>query len=78
MARRKHPSPEMVKDLKNIFDKHNWRGPVSLTAPIGVRAATDDDGPDICPDGSLPRVVWYQLPDGSWRMKKVCPRVRPR
>jgi hypothetical protein len=72
MARRKHPSPEMVRDLKEVFTKHNWAAAVSLTAPIGVRAASTDAGPDVCPDGSQPQVVWYQLPNGTWATKKVC------
>jgi len=72
MARRKHPSPEMVKDLKEVFAKHNWVAPVSFSAPIGVTAASADSGPDVCPDGSLPQVVWYQLPNGTWASKKVC------
>ena len=63
----------MVKDLKRVFDKHNWGAAVSLTPPIGVAASSDDDGPDVCPGGGLPQVIWYQLPDGSWRTKKVCP-----
>jgi hypothetical protein len=73
MARRKHPSAEMVKDLKKVFKKHNWGAAVSLSAPIGVTAASADDGPDVCPGGSPPQVVWYQLPNGTWATKKVCP-----
>jgi hypothetical protein len=67
MPAKKHPSKELVKDLKKVFEKHNWSG-----MAIGLRAAQADDAPDLCPDGNPPQVVRYQLPDGTWVEKKMC------
>jgi hypothetical protein len=69
-----HPTPEMVNDLRKVFDKHNWSGqPIGLaTKPVNLQAVASADG-GTCPDGSQPQWVSYQLPDGTWAQKKICP-----
>ena len=63
---RKHPSTEMIKELNDLFQKHNWPG-----APVGIRANNADDAAE-CPAGTTPKQVTYQLPDGSWVTKTIC------
>jgi hypothetical protein len=73
---RKHPTPEMVKDLDKVFKKHNWPGlPIGLTSKPGDLANRIVDNPDndLCEDGSEPQWVTYKLPDGTWATKKMCP-----
>jgi hypothetical protein len=68
MAARKHPSPEMLKDLNKLFTKHNWSGEA-----IGLQdAAGDLEDTDDCPDGKTPKEVTYKLPDGTWVTKTIC------
>jgi hypothetical protein len=72
---RKHPTKEMVNDLAEVFQKHNWSGqPIGLaSAPLDsdTTAANDSDD-NLCPDGSEPRWVTYKLPNGTWATKKMC------
>lgn len=71
---KKHPSPEMIKDLAKVFAKHNWSG-----QPIGILAkppefeglAAEVEGDD-CPPGKHPRWVTCKLKNGSWATKKIC------
>ncbi len=63
-----HPTPEMIADLKDVFDKHNWSG-----RPVGFGKAQLADDSNLCLDGSVPQWVTYQLPDGSSVTKKICP-----
>lgn len=63
---KKHPPVEMIQDLQAVFEKHNWSG-----APIGIKADKDADASE-CPDGTTPRQITYQLPDGSWKTKTIC------
>ena len=68
MPPRKHPSPEMLKDLNKVFAKHNWSG-----REIGLQDVTagDNDSGD-CPPGTTPKEVTYKLPDGTWVTKTIC------
>jgi len=61
------PTKAMLRDLKEVFDKHNWPG-----HPVGLMASSAIEGPDTCPDGSEPQFVTVQLPDGTQVQKKVC------
>jgi hypothetical protein len=73
---KKHPTPEMVKDLAKVFQKHNWSGqPIGFAkAAVNLQgAAADDSDNDLCDDGSEPQLVTYKLPDGTWATKKMCP-----
>jgi hypothetical protein len=67
MPGKKHPPKEFVRDLKKVFEKHNWSG-----RAIGLSALAADDTGDLCPDGKPAQVVRYQLPDGTWVEKKMC------
>lgn len=71
-----HPTKALLKDLKEVFEKHQWSGNaigIALSPAahnnIKAAAATADTG---CPDGSLPQIVKFQLPDGTWVFKKIC------
>jgi len=75
MSKKSHPSPEFVKDLKKVFTKHNWSGAaIGLKAPKGIDSPSsdDDDGPEVCPDGSPPQEVWYQDAAGNWKIRRIC------
>ncbi len=63
---KKHPSNEMIKDLNDLFRKHNWPG-----APVGINTGKATGG-GACPPGTTPKQVTYQLPDGSWVTKTIC------
>jgi hypothetical protein len=69
---KKHPTPEMVKDLAKVFKTHNWSGqPIGLAkGPFDLETVGGDGG--LCPDGSEPQWVSYKLPDGTWAQKKMC------
>lgn len=71
---KKHPTPEMVKDLAKVFKKHNWSGqPIGLAdKAVNLQAVASASGDDTCPDGSQPQWVTYQLPGGTWATKKMC------
>jgi hypothetical protein len=64
MPPKKHPSPEMLHDLQQVFKQHNWSG-----KPVGLTAAASDTA---CPAGTSPKEVTYQLPDGTWVTKTIC------
>lgn len=71
---KKHPTPELIKDLSKAFSKHNWSGhPIGISAEPpeseALAAAAEDSE---CPPGKQPRWVTYKLPDGSWATKKIC------
>ncbi len=55
-----HPTPEFVRDLKEVFAKHSWTG-----EPIGVAS-------DNCPEGTTPQTVTYQTPSGDTITKVIC------
>ena len=78
-------SPEFVADLKQVFAKHNWPGhPIGFVARPAEAIVNDDNedagdddggcdpGPDICPDGSIPRQVWVHCPDGTAILRNIC------
>jgi hypothetical protein len=67
MSGKKHPSKALLKDLKQVFDKHNWQG-----ASIGIRALSSASEKNDCPPGTKKTEVTYQLPDGPWVTKTVC------
>jgi len=68
MASRKHPTPEMLKDLNKVFLKHNWSG-----RAIGLQDVEGDNGDsDDCPPGTTRKEVTYKLPDGTWVTKTIC------
>jgi hypothetical protein len=67
MAAKQHPPKELVKDLKKVFEKHNWSG-----RAIGLSAGQADDDSDVCPDGTPKQVVRYLDKNGNWIEKKVC------
>jgi hypothetical protein len=67
MASRKHPTPEMLKELNKVFVKHNWSG-----RAVGLRDVEGDDGSGGCPPGTTPKEVTYKLPDGTWVTKTIC------
>jgi len=71
---KKHPSPEMIRDLAKLFKKHNWSGqPIGIARePVNLQMLSDDADDDLCPDGNPPQWVSYKLPDGTWAQKKVC------
>jgi hypothetical protein len=56
----------MMKDLKAVFDKHNWPG-----HPIGFADANPADSGG-CPPGTSPQTVSFQLPDGTQVTKTMC------
>lgn len=66
MPAKKHPTKELVKDLKKVFEKHNWSGQA-----IGMSAMAAANSDDLCPDGNPPKIVRY-LKDGKWVEKKMC------
>jgi hypothetical protein len=67
MSQKKHPSTELLKDLKKIYAKHNWSGHA-----IGIRVASANIGAGGCPQGQTPKEITYQLPDGTWVNKTIC------
>lgn len=73
MSTKKHPTKALLKDLKAVFEKHNWSGnaigiAMSPDAHNNITAA-DNTG---CPGGALPQIVKYQLPNGTWVFKTIC------
>jgi hypothetical protein len=75
MSKITHPTPELVQDLQQVFDKHNWSGePIGFAQPkasIGGAAAAEDD-PGDCPVGTTPQTVTYSLPNGQQVTKTIC------
>ena len=73
MSSKKHPSKDLLSDLKKVFKKHNWSGNaigIAMSAATnGNITANEATG---CPPGSMPQVIKYQLPDGTWVAKTVC------
>jgi hypothetical protein len=66
-----HPTPALLKDLGDVFDKHGWSGrPIGFGTDAMVAAAPADN--EGCPDGTTPQWVTYQLPDGSSVTKQIC------
>ena len=69
---RKHPSPEMIRDIEATFSKHNWSG-----KPLGITSLTPAEKASLkqstpCPPGTTPKQVTYQLPDGTWVTTTIC------
>ena len=75
MAKRTHPTTEMMADLQQVFDKHNWSGaPIGVVKPQEMASGSlADDCPQLCPDGSTPKKYYYTTPDGEWKMICKCP-----
>lgn len=74
MSKKKHPPAAvinvppaaMIKDLKAVFEKHNWSG-----AAVGLRPATAEEAPDICPNGNPPQMVTVEV-DGQLVTRRMC------
>lgn len=66
MPAKKRPTKEFLKDLKKVFEKHNWSGEA-----IGLRTMAAADSDDICPDGKPPDIVRYYK-NGEWVEEKKC------
>ena len=64
---KKHPSKALLKDVKQVFDKHDWPG-----ASIGIRALSSTSEASECPNGQTLTEVTYQTADGTWVIKKIC------
>ena len=69
--------PEFIKDLQNVFAKHNWPGhPIGFVRNPATRALgfqPCDPGPVTCPDGSTPQTQWVHCPDGTSILRRFCP-----
>jgi hypothetical protein len=63
---KRHPPIKMIRELNDVFEKHNWSG-----EPIGIKADKAVDGGG-CPAGTTPKQITYQLPDGTWVTKTIC------
>lgn len=73
MSTKKQPTKALVKDLKKVFEKHNWSGnPIGIAMSSAAHGNLTAAGNTGCPDGTLPEVVTFQLPDGTWVSKKIC------
>lgn len=72
MSIKKHPTKEMVKDLKTVFEKHNWSGNAIGIALSPSSSANITASIGNCPPGTSPQMIKYQLPDGTWVLKTVC------
>lgn len=73
-AKKTRPTKALLKDLKEVFEKHNWSGnaigmALSPAAHGNIVAAA---GNTSCPPGSLPQTIKFQLPDGTWVFKTIC------
>ena len=66
MSRKKRPSKALLKDLKEVFEKHGWPGTVIGTPSLA--SATDGDD---CPPGTTPHDITV-LQDGRWVTKTIC------
>ena len=80
MPRRKHPTEALLKELREVYERHNWSGtaigiamtPTShnnFSAAHGIAPAHNLDG---CPPGKTPQPYKYQLPDGTWVFGTIC------
>ncbi len=69
MAKKKRqtrkPPKALLNDVQELFTKHNWSGNA-----VGRLAAAG--GSTVCPPGTTPHDITYQLPDGTWVTKTVC------
>ena len=65
MTRRKRPSKALLKELKELFEKHDWPG-----TAIGTPAATAEESG--CPPGQTPHDVTVMTPDGTVITRTVC------
>jgi hypothetical protein len=65
----------MIRDLRQVFDEHEWSGqPIGLAqanASAGGPSADEDD-PSDCPEGTTPQTVTYRLPNGEEVTKIIC------
>jgi hypothetical protein len=68
------PAPETVNDPLEEFKTQDWSNPPagSSTETVNLQAEASAGG-ETCPDGSIPQWVNYQLPNGTWAQKKICP-----
>jgi hypothetical protein len=80
MTNAHEPTEGLLKDLHEVFEKHNWSGNAigigltsashgNISAPDS-NAATDSSG--VCPPGQTPQPYKYQLPDGTWVFGTRC------
>lgn len=65
---RKHPTNALLKDLKEVFDKHQWSGTAIGIKPMGISAADANE----CPHGKHPQQISIHLEDGTLVTKTVC------
>ena len=75
MSKKMHPTPELVSDLQKVFAKHNWSGqPIGLvqSEPVFGRPESGGDALDPCPEGKVPQIVSYRLPNGEVVNKTIC------
>ena len=72
MSSKKHPTKDLVRDLRGVFEKHNWSGNaigIAMSSASSSNIAAAGSG---CPSGTTPQTIKYQLPDGTWVFKTVC------
>jgi hypothetical protein len=69
MAKKTKPTTAFLKDLKDVFDKHNWSGNEIGIAPMDTVAA---DNTPPCPNGKTPQVVSFKTPSGATVTKIIC------
>jgi hypothetical protein len=67
MTGKKHPPKALLKELKKLYDKHNWSG-----SGIGMRMLSSAADTESCPDGTTPHEIRYQDASGTWVTKTVC------
>ena len=73
MRRKKLATKALLKDLKEVFDKHDLPAPLSVaTASETLPASPSASPPDPCPPGKRLEEVSITLEDGTIITMKVC------
>jgi hypothetical protein len=74
------PTEALLKDLHEVFEKHNWSGnaigiALSSDSHSNISASSSNAatvGGGVCPPGQTPQPYKYQLPDGTWVFGTRC------
>jgi hypothetical protein len=68
MAKKTKPTAAFIKDLKEVFEKHNWSGNEIGIIPLDAA----EHSLTTCPPGKTPQVVSFRKPDGSTGTRIIC------
>ena len=67
MTEKKKPSPDMLRELKALFSKHNWPG-----SAIGLTSSSSGADNLDCEPPAKPTLVTIVHEDGTKEAKMVC------